>query len=491
MKILLQSFCVEAWEGMYNLALPYLHAALVSQPDIAEAVNVRLIQSDFFTDVEEVFREIRDFEPDVVGLSVFVWSVELTERLVRRFDELPKRPTVVCGGKGLFTRERAFLDANPGVDVVAKGAGEATFVELARHWLRSPSRPRDLAAVAGLAYRDDDGIHETEARTVNLPLSALPSPYLTGLFEPHGVKFSFETERSCPYRCAYCTWSFDRRRRDELQFPLDVVRQELRWTEPRGYQEIQFFDSAVNYDPERFQAILDAVAANPWPAGDVNYFFFVHHDFIRAEQLRALARTRQQFLVYLGVETLSEPALRLANRPNRLARVVPLLDALSRVKNIRLMVSLILGLPGDDANSFLRSVDFLLRYPELNVMVCILSVGPGTRLRGDGDAHGLVYPSRGVPLVTASNSFPRPEFERALDRIESLIPTGRVSLNPINVPLSRLENPGILPAAVRARLGPDSRVRVGAAGLGPGTVVGSGFYGEAPPILQRKPRHRG
>lgn len=478
MRILLQSFSFSGQNGSYALGVLFLQSALLNREDLAGQVEIKILQSDYFDEIDSVYEEIAQFDPDVVGLSVFIWSYELSEKLLSKLDGSQRKPIVVCGGTGLISRERQFLIRNELADVVVRGPGEATFTELVERFLQSPSSWRDLADIEGITYRDGSGgLHDNADRRRNTPLAELPSPYLAGQYQPPGQAFFLETERYCPYRCSYCTWTYGNKPHADLRFPTSVVRDELLWAAERDYPNISFFDSAINYDFERFSAILRAIRDSE-PSVGVDYFFFLKYELIDDKQLRALAATRKQLLVFLGFETFSAKALHVARRPNRITRLLPLLDAFAKVSNVRLMVALILGLPGDDLDTFFRGVELLMRYPQVQVMISTLSVAPGTWMREQTENLGLEYPRQGVPLLEASNDFPRDALERAYGRIESLIPTGRVLLNPTYVPMARLENPEILPTNVRAELTPESWVRVGVRGIENGRVTGSGYYPE-------------
>lgn len=474
MRILLQSFSFSGQNDSYALGILFLQSTLLARKDLADQVEVRILQSDYFDRIDDVYDEIERFDPDLLGLGVFIWSYDLSEKLLGRFEG--QWPIVVCGGTGLISRERDFLTANDAVDVVVRGPGEATFVELVEHYLEHPKAHRDLSQIEGITYRDGNGaVCGNADRTRHTPLSEIPSPYLEGHYTPPGDAFFLETERYCPYRCSYCTWTHGAKSSPDLRFPIELVRDEVLWSAENGHTNVSFFDSAINHDYDRFVAILRAIHDSE-PKASVDHFFFLKYEIIDERQLRALAATRKQLLVFLGFETFSPAALRVARRPNRMKRLVPLLDAFAKIENVRLMIALILGLPGDDLNTFFRGVEMLMRYPQVQVIISTLSVAPGTWIRDNAAKLGLQFPRTGVPLIEGSNDFPGETLEAAYDRIESLIPTGQISLNPTHVPLSRLENPEILPADVRKHLSADAWVRVGVRGIGNGMVAGSGYY---------------
>ena len=178
MKILLQAFSFLENNGNYCLAILFLRSALRTRERLAAETEVRVVQSDYFADLEQVHRSIEEYAPDLVGFSVFGWSKDLTEALLDRCAALPRTPTILCGGTGLHSREVAFLRGNPQVAAVVHGAGEQAFIDLVEHYLDHP-RSRELGHVPGITFRAEDGeIRSNQPRQANLPLARLPTAAL-------------------------------------------------------------------------------------------------------------------------------------------------------------------------------------------------------------------------------------------------------------------------------------------------------------------------
>ena len=477
MRVLLQAFAFAGENRYYSLGILFLRSVLLSRPETAGKVEVEVLQSDYFDDVDEVAARIRAFDPDVLGLSVAAWSWELSARLAAAAGERGGRPFVVCGGAGLHAREREFLEENLRVDAVVPGSGEAVLVDLVAHLL-DPGKPAgDLSGVRGILWRDGDAaVLETPRREANFPLSEVASPYddvpLPG--GPAPERLLLETERYCLFRCSYCDWAGRGVPRGDLSFPVETVRREILRAAERGFSEVHFYDAALNQDSARFSAILDAVEETP-DRGQF-YFFFLRHELVDRAQAERLMRFTRPALVSFGIESLSPRALRGAGRPDRTDRLELLLRTLARNERFKVMGALVLGLPGEDLGSFVAGAERLLAIPRLQVLVSLLSVAPGTALRAEAASHGLAWRPRGVPFLTSSNDLPAQDLERAFEWINGRLGSNRIALTPLAVPLSRLSNPEILPAGLRASLGPADRVLVGVRGIENGWVEGTGVH---------------
>ena len=168
-------------------------------------VELRLYQSaDTFLD------EFRDWRPDIVGCSFYMWSRDLTLFLLSRVkDSLPGTITVLGGPELEMESDlrREFLETNPQIDVCVVGEGEDTFREIAE--LRVAGQDlRHLESLDGTFYLRPDGtLSEAPLRPKLVSLDEIPSPYLLGLFDDFfddNLHPFMQTTRGCPFGCTFC-----------------------------------------------------------------------------------------------------------------------------------------------------------------------------------------------------------------------------------------------------------------------------------------------
>lgn len=483
MKILLQSFSFSAENEFYNLGLLFLRAAVATRPDLADQVSVRVIQSDLFDDADKVFREIAEEKPDMLGFSPFIWSLDLTRDLIRRCGQLSPRPVILCGGSALCGWEAGFMAETPGTDIVVKGQGEATFVALADHYLNHARPWQALDRIRGIVFRTAQGtIRDTGDRQGNIPLDGLPSPYLNGDYRP-GNRLMLETSRYCPFRCEFCSWSKQPGRKRDNAFSLDYIRRELEWGVANQVRNNAFFDAALNYDTGRFTRflrLLDDLPVNDAPGFNSHYFFFIKTESLNRRQIEAIRSIRKACTLFLGMDHLSPAMSRSGGDPAGLAAAGELINTLTANPNVRVMAGMIIGLPGDTPRYAAQVIETLSRMPRLHLVVSLLCVNPGTVLHTRARELGLNSARTGVPFLRESRDFPKESIDALLERIQHHIPEGRVELNTTLAPLGRIRNPEVIPARVRETLSPETRVRVGVAGIDNGHVRASGYY---PPEL--------
>ncbi len=166
-------------------------------------------------------------EPAVVAFSNYAWNVEFNKALSKRVKELYPECTVIFGGHSVRNESTELLDECEWLDYLIFGEGEEPFYEL----LTALAKGESLAEINDIAYREN-GEAVCNPRRACRDISAYPSPYLTGLFdeicenETVELLSVIETNRGCPYKCAYCDWSAKSKVRF---FPMEKIKAELKW----------------------------------------------------------------------------------------------------------------------------------------------------------------------------------------------------------------------------------------------------------------------
>lgn len=144
--------------------------------------------------------------------SSYVWNHALNLEVADKIRRRSPGALLVFGGPHVPRHREdtlGFLTQHPFIDVVVLGEGEQACAELLEALNGNFADRGSLKQVPGIAYRDVSGIHFTAPRQRVRDLDQLPSPYLTGEFDPWLRDFPLavlETNRGCPFGCTYCDW---------------------------------------------------------------------------------------------------------------------------------------------------------------------------------------------------------------------------------------------------------------------------------------------
>ena len=157
--------------------------------------------------IEQAVARLQD--PDLIGVSHYIWNAEWNKAFVAAVKARWPRCVVVVGGVHVWDENTKTLDENPDFDFAVYGEGEGAFAAfLIEHTKAEP----DYATCDSLVWRTHDKTIANK-RAAFTKLDALPSPYLSGVFDPilaqeKRWQVLQESHRGCPFACTFCV-AFD------------------------------------------------------------------------------------------------------------------------------------------------------------------------------------------------------------------------------------------------------------------------------------------
>jgi anaerobic magnesium-protoporphyrin IX monomethyl ester cyclase len=138
------------------LGLAYLAGALE-----AAGVTVRILDLVVFPQTPNTIADVlEEFRPDVVGATAVTMSAETAFALIRDVKRIAPDVLTVMGGPHVTFSTEATLAAVPELDVIVRGEGEQTLLDL----LNDANRPQRWETIPGLAYRANGSVHQTAWR---------------------------------------------------------------------------------------------------------------------------------------------------------------------------------------------------------------------------------------------------------------------------------------------------------------------------------------
>ncbi len=351
--------------------------------------DVRVFDGGLMTE-DEMMPRLKAFGPGLVGmyLTTFSWGAanSLAARLHR---EMPGVHVAVGGPLASGWKDRV-LRESPHLDIVTVGEGEVTADVLAR----TLEAGGDLAAVKGIAYRDDSEIRLNPPRRHIPDINVLPFPArdlidLERYTPPLGTyrrlpALYIYSSRGCNGRCIFCwqlnaegTWRA--RSAEKVLAEIDYVY------ETYNVKEIRFFDDNLVYDKERIHAILDGIIERDY---DLTFYASARVDDVDAEILHKMKRAKFWGILF-GIESGVQKCLDALNKgttveQNRRA-VKWAHDA-----GLQTVTPFIFGIPGETFEDGLKSIQFAIDIDTDVVNFHSMSPFPGAELYENVDKYGTV-----------------------------------------------------------------------------------------------------
>ncbi len=369
-----------------TLNAKYIHAALGLRYLLANLgplrAQARLREFTIHDRPLDIAEALLADTPRIVGLGVYIWNVEQTQALVELLRRLAPELVIVVGGPEVSHEldDQAWLAQ---VDYVIRGEGDRAFAELCARVLEGR---RPLTRVL------DGGLPDLDAL-------ALPYPLYDEADLEQRVLY-VEASRGCPYRCEFCLSSLDKRVRAFPLAPLLTAFDELL---ARGARQFKFVDRTFNLDIRRSAAILEFFLARLRPG------LFLHFELVPdrlPDALRELiARFPPGSLQFeIGIQTLDAEVGARISRRQRLDVTFANLEFLRAQTHVHLHVDLIIGLPGEDAESFGRGLDRLVAAGVQEIQVGILKRLRGTPIARHTEAFGQRYEPRPPYALLANDA---------------------------------------------------------------------------------------
>ncbi len=356
------------------LGISYLVAVLEEKGYEVDVVDCQ-VSRPTQKELEEKFASLK---PDIIGVtSATVTYLPALQILKAAKAALPNCVTMIGGPHVTVLDERTF-EESADVDIVIRGEGEQTMLELAA--LVSETNMRGLSEVLGITFKKNGKVFRTPDRPFMQDIDALPRPAHKH-FDVTRYKISGKiympiiTSRGCPFNCAFCLASKMCGRGFRARSPSKVV-DELEWLRDTfGAGAFAFYDDTFTYDVNRAIAICDEMKARKF---DLPWDCRTRVDKVSKELLTKLRNTNCQ-LIHFGVETGSQQMLNIMRKGTTVEQNSNAIK-IAKESDILVAISLVIGYPGETQQMLQQTVDFIQKTKPDYVYMCEAVPYPGTEL---------------------------------------------------------------------------------------------------------------
>lgn len=382
MKILLAT--LHAKYSHASLALPCLAVYCQDLP----GVDITIREWTVNEPREQILRLAMAEGADLIAFSCYIWNIEQTLRIVSDLKKISPHTRIVLGGPEVSFGMFELMHDNAAVDFVIKGEGEEPFRRLiAALTGKNAAPPREsLAEIDNLFFRDGDDTASGPLSRENLELDRLPSPFEADLVDFSKPLIYYETSRGCPFSCAFCLSSTEGAVRS---FSLERITKDLLFLMNSDIPQIKLVDRTFNYDARRADIIWAFILEHNRSS---HFHFEIAADLLTAENLQTLARVPENtFRFEIGVQSSSAATLQQVGRTADLTSIFANVRRLRAETAIELHLDLVAGLPGEDYEGFLGSLQAIADLKPDMIQIEPLKVLKGAPMRAIADREGYAF----------------------------------------------------------------------------------------------------
>ena len=332
--------------GIYSLKT--YGEKMLKEWGLAEQAEISLAEYTINHQMEQILQDIYKRKPDVIGFSCYIWNISYVKVILADIKKVLPDVKIWAGGPEVSYHGEAFLKEEPAVDLVMMGEGEITFA----HFQKALLEGEDLKQVPGLMVRNADGTFTDTGFRQVMDMSQIPFPYaFMDMKELEHRIIYYESSRGCPFSCAYCLSSIDKK----LRFrSLDLVLPELEWFLQAKVPQVKFVDRTFNCKKSHAMAIWQYIRDHD--NGVTNFHFEIAADLLDKDELDLLSTMRPGLVqLEIGVQSTNEKTLEAIRRKTDIEEIREITETINSWHNIHQHLDLIAGLPWEDLESFKKS----------------------------------------------------------------------------------------------------------------------------------------
>jgi len=355
----------------------------------------------------ETFRSrIAETPSDFIGATSTTLLYKSAMQILTIAKETQPQATTVLGGShGTFWDENA-LKEYPTVDIIVRGEGEETIVDLAEK-LESLS---SLADVLGITYRDGEKIHRNPDRPYIKDLDSIPFPAhhlmpIDKLKHNGKLLIPLVSSRGCVFWCDFCSTVRMFGRGYRMRSAKNVVDEMQFVHEKYGVDQVTFYDDAFSVDRDRVVEICQELHNRNlklmWDCG-------TRVDMVDRELMQTM-RKAGCIAVWMGVESGSETILGAMNKSIKLDQTLKAFKTAQKVGLITI-ANVVLGFPGETEQTAKETIQFVKKVNPDDVGFYVATPYPGTPMYEQVIKNGWLKISDFNRFDTAGPTFETPQL---------------------------------------------------------------------------------
>jgi radical SAM superfamily enzyme YgiQ (UPF0313 family) len=428
MKILLVQSCMgKDTPLVYPVGLAYIASGL-------DGHETRLLDLNLCDEpYEELEKTLKEFQPEVVGLSLR--NIDNHNRIYPTYHYLEFRKTVaairkmaphvriMAGGSGFSMYARKIMERNPAIDFGIYLEGEESLPEL----LARADRPE---SVVGIYYRKNDiVVFSGERSKPDFAIARAPRRDLVDMARyPEGMRsIGIQSKRGCPLDCSYCNYPFLNGSKIRVRLPAGVVDEIESMKNEHGVDEFIFVDSVFNVPCEHAEQICEEIIGRNLAVRWAAYFDIRYAD--EALLLKAAEAGCEHFIFSPdAVSAGALKALRKGISKEDIEKTARIFERNPKLRSAYMSFGFFLNPPGETLGGLLDTLLFCLKLrwtlrPRCNAFVHWIRIEPYTELHRKAVDSGVIREDTDL-LPDGAKGLDRLFYSRPpLNRLDPLLKT--------------------------------------------------------------------
>ena len=351
----------------------YFHASLGLRYLLANMEELRadtqLLEFIITQPPLDIVASLLEQQPRIIGFGVYIWNVEETTKVGSLLKQIRPDITVVLGGP----------------EVSYESTGQ-TIVQLADYVITGPADISFARLCRQVLANDPPAVKILPAEAVSLTQLRLPYHEYTAEDIAHRLIY-VEASRGCPFKCEFCLSSLDRTAKP---FDLDRFLAEMQNLYDRGARQFKFVDRTFNLNINTSVCILEFFLER------LDERLFLHFEIIPdhlPDKLKAIiVRFPPGSLQFeIGIQSFNPTVQALISRRQDNRKTEENLVWLRQHSQAHLHADLIVGLPGEDSESFGAGFNRLVTLDPHEIQVGMLKRLRGTPIARHTAGFGIRY----------------------------------------------------------------------------------------------------
>lgn len=353
---------------------------------LASAIKNRCDLRIFDMRVDDGLLEtIRQFQPNVIGLSIFSVDFIYAEKLVGIIKQLLPHSLIVCGGAHPTVEPVETL--RTGTNLIIRGEGEYAMQAIVDEL---HSGHLEYGRIPAASYFDPNCIggvrHNPDAYKQNI--DAFPMPAMEAFDLSKYDQYPLMTSRGCPYGCKFCASKTIWGQRVRFHTAERIFQEITRAVEIYGFKHLVVIDDTFTLRHDRLTDLCDRIIASGY---DINWSVNSRTDTITEAVAGKMSQAGCR-VVSFGVETGSELIQAAVEKRLDREQMKRAVDA-CRKAGIRVKTGWMIGLPGNYAEQ-MKSLDLMLELEPDEISIHHFIPIPGTPYWHQPEMYGLHFDKR-------------------------------------------------------------------------------------------------